>query len=194
MFSYSLFLGISPYYVCLFTLPICNSHLFQFLCLPLLLTNVLLLFVFISPNNLSFSSLHSSLPLSLCLFLSHLSFATHPYLLFYHPNNSAYSLYPWLSLSLSNLHSSLPPSLLISITLFYLLTFPSHSLFISLTFVFCNSSLLFVLFWPLFHNATFSLSIPVWPDWAIYWTLGHFLKPLATINLPKSLTFLGIFL
>ena len=22
---------------------------------------------------------------------------------------------------------------------------------------------------------------PVWPDWAIYWTLGNFLKPLATI-------------
>ena len=34
---------------------------------------------------------------------------------------------------------------------------------------------------------------PVWPDWAIYWTLGNFLKPLATINLSKSLTFLGNF-
>ena len=33
----------------------------------------------------------------------------------------------------------------------------------------------------------------VWPDWAIYWTLGKFLKPLAPINLPKSPTFLGIF-
>ena len=33
----------------------------------------------------------------------------------------------------------------------------------------------------------------VWPDWAIYWTLGPFLKPLATINLPKSHTFLGNF-
>ena len=33
----------------------------------------------------------------------------------------------------------------------------------------------------------------VWPDWAIYWTLGEFLKPLATINLPKSPTFLGNF-
>ena len=31
------------------------------------------------------------------------------------------------------------------------------------------------------------------PDWAIYWTLGNFLKYLATINLPKSLTFLGNF-
>ena len=34
----------------------------------------------------------------------------------------------------------------------------------------------------------------VWPDWAIYWTLGKFLLPLATINLPKSPTFLGNFL
>ena len=33
----------------------------------------------------------------------------------------------------------------------------------------------------------------VWPDWAIYWTLDKFLKPLATINLPKSATFLGNF-
>ena len=33
----------------------------------------------------------------------------------------------------------------------------------------------------------------VWPDWAIYWTLGKFLKPLATTNLPKSPTFLGNF-
>ena len=30
----------------------------------------------------------------------------------------------------------------------------------------------------------------VWPDLAIYWTLGNFLKPLATINLPKSPKFL----
>ena len=29
----------------------------------------------------------------------------------------------------------------------------------------------------------------MWPDWAIYWVLGNFLKPLATINLPKSPTF-----
>ena len=33
----------------------------------------------------------------------------------------------------------------------------------------------------------------VWPDWAIFCTLGNFLKPLATINLPKSPTFLGNF-
>ena len=33
----------------------------------------------------------------------------------------------------------------------------------------------------------------VWPDSAIYWTLGNFSKPLATINLAKSLTFLGNF-
>ena len=28
----------------------------------------------------------------------------------------------------------------------------------------------------------------MWPDLAIYWTLGNFSKPLATINLPKSST------
>ena len=33
----------------------------------------------------------------------------------------------------------------------------------------------------------------VWPDLAIYWTLGNFSEPLATINLPKSSTFLGNF-
>ena len=33
----------------------------------------------------------------------------------------------------------------------------------------------------------------VWPDWSIYWTLGNFLKDLATINMPKSPTFLGNF-
>ena len=33
----------------------------------------------------------------------------------------------------------------------------------------------------------------VWPDWAIYWTSGNFLKPLATINLPQSPSFLGNF-
>ena len=38
-----------------------------------------------------------------------------------------------------------------------------------------------------------SPSQSVWPDWAIYWTLSNFLKPLATINLPKSPTFLGNF-
>ena len=30
-------------------------------------------------------------------------------------------------------------------------------------------------------------------DLAIYWTLGNFFKPLETINLPKSPTFLGNF-
>ena len=33
----------------------------------------------------------------------------------------------------------------------------------------------------------------VWPDWAIFWTLGNILKPLATINLPQSSPFLVIF-
>ena len=32
---------------------------------------------------------------------------------------------------------------------------------------------------------------PVLPDLAIYWTLGNFLKPLVTINLPQSPQFLG---
>ena len=36
-------------------------------------------------------------------------------------------------------------------------------------------------------------SLSVWPDWAIYWILGHFLEPLEKINLPKSPTFLGNF-
>ena len=31
----------------------------------------------------------------------------------------------------------------------------------------------------------------MWPNWAIFYTLGNFLKPLATIILPKSPTFLG---
>ena len=35
--------------------------------------------------------------------------------------------------------------------------------------------------------------LPVWPDWPIYWTLGNFLKPLTTINLSKSTTFLSNF-
>ena len=33
----------------------------------------------------------------------------------------------------------------------------------------------------------------MWPDWAIYWALCNFIKPLATIHLSKSHTFLGIF-
>ena len=36
-------------------------------------------------------------------------------------------------------------------------------------------------------------SLAVWPYLAIYWTLDNFLKPLTTINLPKSSTFLGNF-
>ena len=34
---------------------------------------------------------------------------------------------------------------------------------------------------------------PVWPDWVIYWTMGNFSIPLATIILPKSATFLSNF-
>ena len=35
--------------------------------------------------------------------------------------------------------------------------------------------------------------VTVWPDWAIYWTLENFLKPLVTIILLKSPSFLGNF-
>ena len=39
-----------------------------------------------------------------------------------------------------------------------------------------------------------SLQTAVWPDWAIFLTLGNFLWwPLTTINLPESSTFLGNF-
>ena len=46
---------------------------------------------------------------------------------------------------------------------------------------------------PNLYNWRPAVQWPVWPDWAIYWTLGNFLKPLATINLPKSPTFLDKF-
>ena len=44
----------------------------------------------------------------------------------------------------------------------------------------------------LFRRLT-TTSTSGWPDWAIYFTCGNFSKPFATINLPKSLTFLGNF-
>ena len=44
------------------------------------------------------------------------------------------------------------------------------------------------------NEATYCLDcLAVWPDWAIYWTMGKFLKPLAIINLSKSSPFLGNF-
>ena len=43
------------------------------------------------------------------------------------------------------------------------------------------------------HNWTFQKKRAVLPDWTIYWTLGHFLKPLVANNLPKSPTILGNF-
>ena len=50
---------------------------------------------------------------------------------------------------------------------------------------------------PRYVNATLAaIGVPCdaeWPEWAIYWTLGKFLKPLATINLPNYSTFLGNF-
>ena len=50
--------------------------------------------------------------------------------------------------------------------------------------------ILWMLLLHLFWKAFLGLQA-VWPDRAIYWTLGKFLKPLGTINLPKSLTVLG---
>ena len=49
--------------------------------------------------------------------------------------------------------------------------------------------------WWAFWNASFQLESvnSVWPDLAIYWTLGKFLKSLATIYLPEPPTFLGNF-
>ena len=44
-----------------------------------------------------------------------------------------------------------------------------------------------------FHSYSQVLWWSVWPDLAIDWTLGNFLKPLATINFPKSPTVLGNF-
>ena len=44
------------------------------------------------------------------------------------------------------------------------------------------------------RHLTILSSVSVWLDWAIYWTLGNFLKHLATINLSDSPTFLGNFL
>ena len=39
-------------------------------------------------------------------------------------------------------------------------------------------------------NEEIGATQPLWPDWAIFWTLGKFLKPLAAINLPQSSPFL----
>ena len=58
--------------------------------------------------------------------------------------------------------------------------------------MFCHFSCL-SLSLSLCHMYSPSYSHSVRPDWAIYWTLGNFSKPLATINLPNSLTFLGNF-
>ena len=49
---------------------------------------------------------------------------------------------------------------------------------------------------PLYLKSSMLCEVRSWtvsPDWVTYWTLGNFLKPLATINLSKSPTFLGNF-
>ena len=53
-------------------------------------------------------------------------------------------------------------------------SFPVHLIHEIWTFIFLN--------WNKYLSATHS----VWPDWATYWTLGNFSKPLAPIILPKS--------
>ena len=40
--------------------------------------------------------------------------------------------------------------------------------------------------WPIIDR-----TCSMWPDWTIYWTLANFSKPMATVHLPKSPTFLG---
>ena len=47
--------------------------------------------------------------------------------------------------------------------------------------------------WMIFKCELCCAFLTVRPDLAIFYTLGYFLKPLATINLPKSLTFFGNF-
>ena len=49
------------------------------------------------------------------------------------------------------------------------------------------------LWWPPSCITIVVLFWPVWPDWAISWTLGNFLRPLETNNLPQSFTFLSNF-
>ena len=51
----------------------------------------------------------------------------------------------------------------------------------------------FHLYWDVSRPSLSCIRTAVWPDLAIYWTLGNFLKPLATINLPQSPQFLGNF-
>ena len=44
-----------------------------------------------------------------------------------------------------------------------------------------------------FHSSQSGQLLAMWPDWAIYWTMGNFSMPVATISLSKSPTFLGNF-
>ena len=58
----------------------------------------------------------------------------------------------------------------------------------------CDQTVTTALINSCFFRVTVSLSREsVWPDWVIYCTLGNFAKPMATIILPKSPTFLGNF-
>ena len=69
---------------------------------------------------------------------------------------------------------------------YLLLLVLTQKLFAKLIFLFSNR-----IFQIKFTKRTFVRELQsVWRDWAIYWTLGNFSKPLTTMNLPKSLTFL----
>ena len=70
----------------------------------------------------------------------------------------------------------------------------SHSLYLTLGWLFLSSSLHVTMYTKAVGGqSSSSLLQLVWPDWAIYWTLGNFSKHLATIILPKLLTFYGNF-
>ena len=50
----------------------------------------------------------------------------------------------------------------------------------------CQTVWIVVVFGGAISRCLFTTPHPGWLDLAIFWTLGNFLKPLATINLPKS--------
>ena len=60
----------------------------------------------------------------------------------------------------------------------------------------CTALLIHIFHWlgSFFFDVCNGHSAPVWPDLAIFWTLGNFLKPLAAINLLKSPNILRQFL
>ena len=74
-----------------------------------------------------------------------------------------------------------------------LLCYNKNCLWHRLLFYFCCCEVFSLL--PPSHISSIEVIVrpAVWPDLANYWTLGKFLKPLATILLPKFPTFFGNF-